>query len=117
MSKMIAKAKKKSNAELSLLRIQYAKHLFEIMEGLFLVMEKPEFPAAGATYVTFNDLADVFNEAQRRGKKALKIEGYKMTTDFAAFCLDKYDNIDPSFDEKMMEYYAKKAEALKDGKE
>ena len=63
MSKMIAKAKKKSDAELSLLRIQYAKHLFEIMEGLFLVMEKPEFPAAGATYVTFNDLADVFNEA------------------------------------------------------
>ena len=35
---MIAKAKKKSDAEL-LLRIQYAKHLFEIMEGLFLVME------------------------------------------------------------------------------
>ena len=40
-----------------------------------------------------------------------------MTTDFAAFCLDKHDNIDLSFDEKMMEYYAKKAEALKDGKE
>ena len=110
---IIPKARKKSDAELSILRIKYAKHFFEIKENLFLVMEKPTLTDAKAKYVLYNDLADAFNKAVQKGKEGIVIEGVAITTDFAAFCLNLYDNIDPSFDEEAIAWHQKQIEDAK----
>jgi len=94
----IPKARKKSDADLALLRVKYAKHQFEIKPNLFLTID------------TYNELADAFNEAAQKGKQQFRFKGHTLTTDYAAFCLHRYDNIDPSFDEEMLAYYAKQAE-------
>ena len=95
---LVPKARLKSEVEISIQRTKYAKHLFEIKEGLFLTID------------TYNDLAQAFNKAVQMNKKGFIYKGHKFTTDYAAFCLHHYDNIDPSFDEEMLEYYAKQAE-------
>lgn len=101
---MIPKARKKSESEISLLRTKYQKHLFEIKEGVFLTID------------TYNDLAEAFNKAAGKSKSGFMYKGKWFTTDYAAFCLHRYDNIDPSYDEQMLEYYAKRLEDAKKGK-
>jgi len=97
----IPKAKKKSDAEIALLRVKYAKHHFEIKEGLFLTID------------IYNELAEAFNKAVQKGKHSFKFKGHVLTTDYAAFCLHRYDNIDPSFDEEAIAWYAKQIEDAK----
>ena len=97
---MIPKARKKSDVDIALQRVQYQKHLFEIKENIFLTMD------------TYNDLADAYNKAVQKNKEGFVYKGAKFTTDYAAFCLHRYDTIDPSFDEEMFEYYAKQSEEL-----
>jgi hypothetical protein len=96
----IPKARKKSEVDIALQRVQYQKHLFEIKQNIFLTID------------TYNDLADAYNKAVQKNKEGFNYEGQWFTTDYAAFCLHRYDTIDPSFDEEMFEYYAKQAEAL-----
>jgi hypothetical protein len=96
----IAKAKRKSEADVSLLRTKYQKHLFEIKENIFLTID------------TYNDLADAYNKAVQKNKIGFIYKGAKFTTDYAAFCLHRYDTISPSFDDQMFEHYAKEAEKL-----
>ena len=101
---MIPKARKKSEADIALQRVKYSKHLFEIKDGIFLTLD------------TYNDLAEAFNKAAQKGKQVFTYKGAWFTTDYAAFCLHRYDNIDPSFDEQMIEHYAKKIEDATKGK-
>jgi len=97
----IPKAKKKSEAEISLLRVKYSKHFFEIKPNLFLTLD------------TYNELAEAFNKAVRKNKYAFKFKGHMIETDYAAFCLHRYDTIDESFDEQMLEWHAKQIEDAK----
>ena len=96
----IAKAIKKSETDISLQRAKYQKHLFEIKENIFLTID------------TYNDLAEAYNKAVQKNKQGFIYKGAKFTTDYAAFCLHRYDTIDPSFDDEMFEYYAKQSEEL-----
>lgn len=104
MANLIPKARKKSDAEKALLRIKYAKHMFEVKEGIFLTLD------------TYNDLAELFNKATQKGKTKFLYKGRMFTTDYAAFCLYQFDRVDDAFDEKMLAYEAKKMEDLKNGK-
>tara|TARA_R110002049_G_scaffold183543_1_gene351507 strand:+ start:246 stop:578 length:333 start_codon:yes stop_codon:yes gene_type:complete len=100
--KYIAKARKKSEVDIALQRVEYQKHLFEIKQNIFLTID------------TYNDLVEAYNKAVQKNKDGFNYKGQWFTTDYAAFCLHRYDNIDPSFDEQMFEYYAKKAEEQKE---
>ena len=97
----IIRARKKSDVEIALMRTKYAPHLFEIKSGLMLTLE------------TYNDLAEAFNQAVAKNKQTFRYKGHDFTVDYAAFCLDRFDKIDESFDEEMLAYTAKQMEDLK----
>ena len=64
----------------------------------------------------WNELAEKFNKAVQKERKYIMYKGKLMLTDFVGFCLERYDNIDPSFDEQAAAYYAKRIEDGKNGK-
>jgi hypothetical protein len=99
----LPKVRKKTEQELSLMRITHSPHQFEIVEGLFMTAD------------VYNDLADKFNKAVQKGREHIMYKGKLMLTDFVGFCLHRYDNIDPSFDEQAAAYYAKRIEDAKNG--
>ena len=97
----IIKARKKSDVEIALMRTKYKPHLFEIKPGLMLTLD------------TYNDLAEIFNEAMAKNKQTFVYKGHQFTVDYAAFCLNRFDTIDESFNEEMMAYHAKQVEDAK----
>ena len=100
---MIPKARKKSEADIALQRVKYSKHLFEIKDGIFLTLD------------TYNDLAEALTRPLKKENRDLLTKGLgsQQITRHSVF---RYDNIDPSFDEQMIEHYAKKIEDATKGK-
>jgi hypothetical protein len=80
------------------LRIKYAPHLFEIKEGLFLNEEN------------IGSLMRAIEECEKRNHKFFIWKERHFELGYAKFCVQHYENVDPSFDEQAIEYEAKKKE-------
>jgi len=80
------------------LRIKHAPHLFEVKAGLYLKESNIE------------DFKRAIEACENRNHKIFIWMEKHFTLDYAKFCLERYDNVDPSFDEQVIEWERKKKE-------
>lgn len=83
------------------LRIRYAPHLFEIKAGLYL------------NEGNVGSLKRVIDDCEARSHKAFIWQERYFELGYARFCVERYENVDPSFDEQALEFEAKKKEMEK----
>lgn len=79
-------------------RIRFAPHLFEIKSGLML------------TEKNLGALKKAIDDCTARKHEVFIFMERHFELGYAQFCVEKFENIDPSFDEKALEWEAKKKE-------
>lgn len=80
------------------LRIKYAPHLFEVKSGLYLKESNIE------------DFKRAIEGCEKRNHEIFIWMEKHFTLDYAKFCLDRYEKVDPSFDAQVLEWERKKKE-------
>jgi len=81
------------------LRIKHASHLFEIKSGLFLKESN------------IGDFKRAIDDCEKRGHEIFIWMEKTFELGYAKFCVKRYDTVDPSFDEHVLEFERKKKEA------
>ena len=80
------------------LRIKHTPHLFEIKSGLFLLESN------------VRGFREAIAGCEERGHKIFIWMEKHFELDYAKFALKRFETVDPSFDEQVMEWERKKKE-------